>query len=497
MSTRSDSALLILNAVPDSILLTDADRAYYALLLTQARDKQYIPHTSDSLILTAVNYYDAHGDTHQRALAHFYLASVCRDNNRQPEMMSELLKSQYFADQTDDLRLRALIYYNVGDLYYVNDFFEESRAEYAKMMQTSLALQDTSLLVYSLMGIGEDYFYEDAKINAKRCYDQATTLALAHGYERELTTLYLNYCKLYLSQDEDSLALAFGKKSLAMPYDSRIAMRNLCVGKSYLKLGELDSAIIYFEKAINNEDMGVTACSYANLADIYAAKKNIVQSNYYERLNTGCLDSLNRQKNDVEIQELLHDVKIWKLERGQERKYNYTVICALLLFLIFSVWGARTMRRRKKQQDNLQRKLNVQKRKVSQLKEKHREMIARLDDGCVKMRNICKDIQTYGESRKTMSEEEWEFVCNRMDEKYHGNLHAIQKQYNLSLSEKCLCALLMMDVETKFLSDIFRISRATVYRRIANLTSKFQTESGALALRDFLKNQKNPSNPMF
>ena len=61
MEEYPDSALHILESIESQQLTVHADRAYYALLLTQARDKNYIVQTDDSLIRTAVQYYDSIG----------------------------------------------------------------------------------------------------------------------------------------------------------------------------------------------------------------------------------------------------------------------------------------------------------------------------------------------------------------------------------------------------------------------------------------------------
>ena len=58
----ADSALSILEGVNLAELSTIQSRAKYALLLTQAKDKNYITHTDDSLIRVAVDYYDTSDD---------------------------------------------------------------------------------------------------------------------------------------------------------------------------------------------------------------------------------------------------------------------------------------------------------------------------------------------------------------------------------------------------------------------------------------------------
>ena len=62
MNLHPDSALHMLESISTDSLSTKADRAYHALLLTQARDKNYMVQTDDSLIQVAVRYYDTHED---------------------------------------------------------------------------------------------------------------------------------------------------------------------------------------------------------------------------------------------------------------------------------------------------------------------------------------------------------------------------------------------------------------------------------------------------
>ena len=59
MQLRPDSALNILKSISPEKLSTRADNAYYALLLTQAQDKNFVVQKDDSLIRIAVHYYDS------------------------------------------------------------------------------------------------------------------------------------------------------------------------------------------------------------------------------------------------------------------------------------------------------------------------------------------------------------------------------------------------------------------------------------------------------
>lgn len=62
MRSLPDSALSVLQNISTQEFASPADSAYYALLLTQARDKNYVVQVDDSLIRYAVAHYDKVGD---------------------------------------------------------------------------------------------------------------------------------------------------------------------------------------------------------------------------------------------------------------------------------------------------------------------------------------------------------------------------------------------------------------------------------------------------
>ena len=84
LPTRPDSALAILDTLhTDPNDFTAKDRAHYYLLLTEAMDKCYLTHTTDSLITIAKDYYENANDPNRRAKAWYYLGLI-REENQQP-----------------------------------------------------------------------------------------------------------------------------------------------------------------------------------------------------------------------------------------------------------------------------------------------------------------------------------------------------------------------------------------------------------------------------
>ena len=80
MESAPDSALAILDSIDTATLTRASDRALYALLLTQGRIKTYEVLTDDSLISTAVSYYEDHDPDSNLMKSLFYQGEILTNN---------------------------------------------------------------------------------------------------------------------------------------------------------------------------------------------------------------------------------------------------------------------------------------------------------------------------------------------------------------------------------------------------------------------------------
>ncbi|MDE7345466.1 MAG: tetratricopeptide repeat protein, partial [Muribaculaceae bacterium] len=81
MEEHPDSALMLLNGYSLTTQASAADSAYYALLLTHARYKNFIDETNDSLISTATEYFLNHGDDEKASRALFLKGIILMNAN--------------------------------------------------------------------------------------------------------------------------------------------------------------------------------------------------------------------------------------------------------------------------------------------------------------------------------------------------------------------------------------------------------------------------------
>ena len=124
MEQHPDSALAILDSVNPSALTSDASRAKYALLLTQAKMKNNAFPASDSLINTAVAFYEGEGNADEMKSL-FYQGNVRFYNSEYSAAIIPAIRAHELAIKLNDDYWRAKTAEQIADIYastYYDDY---------------------------------------------------------------------------------------------------------------------------------------------------------------------------------------------------------------------------------------------------------------------------------------------------------------------------------------------------------------------------------------
>ena len=85
---RPEEAITLLQGLADAMKTAPpSTQMYYRLLYIKANDKAYIPHTTDTLILPILHYYEKGGDPSLLSMAYYYAGRVYRDLNDAPQAL--------------------------------------------------------------------------------------------------------------------------------------------------------------------------------------------------------------------------------------------------------------------------------------------------------------------------------------------------------------------------------------------------------------------------
>ena len=122
MNEHPDSALNLLKGIAQPELQTQEHRARYALLYSQALDKNYIDLTSDSLINIAVDYYKDRDDVRAKFLSYYYQGRIYTNANNPTQATLAYMEAEQLVDELGDGYAAGLLYKQIGLIY--NSYYD-------------------------------------------------------------------------------------------------------------------------------------------------------------------------------------------------------------------------------------------------------------------------------------------------------------------------------------------------------------------------------------
>ena len=132
MNEHPDSALNLLRTLTFDDFQKEKNRARYALLHSQALDKNYIDVTSDSLISVALEYYKDTEDVRCKFLSYYYMGRVHANGERYLQATSCLMESEQLVEEVGDNYLSGLLYSEMGRIYRLYYDYSKSLESYQK-----------------------------------------------------------------------------------------------------------------------------------------------------------------------------------------------------------------------------------------------------------------------------------------------------------------------------------------------------------------------------
>lgn len=492
MQSRPDSALCILQDISMEKLTTQADSAYYALLLTQARDKNRIVQKKDSLIRIAVCYYDSIGDVGMQAKAHYYWGCVCRDKGDYLKAIDEYHRAQILSEKGKDTELSSLIYSNVGYLYYIQDFTSKADSIYQLAAQLAVQQKDTVALVYALSQRGMinlergQSHYPDAE----KQMQQALLLAEHFSDATVKIPIYASLSTLYSEMENTEKALQYAKLNYFSVRDTSHCYRTfLLLGEAYFKNEQYDSAEIYLQKiftATRYYDTKADACM--KLAEIAKVRGEIGVVAEMRGKQIAYTDSAQKYKQEHAIFQSIISQNQKDNERYWKQYIYIVIILALIVFIVGSViivYYIKQSRKRQLEDEQRKQKLKVE---VDLLTLKKQALIKgeyESSTSYIKLKNIARTLIKV-ETKDNLSEEEWQQLIIMTDAKWNGIITYLNTKYNLSAEEIQICCLYLAGIAVSYMGHFVKgYARSTIQLKARDIIKKIGAPQGRL-LKDVL-----------
>ncbi|WP_308550261.1 tetratricopeptide repeat protein [uncultured Parabacteroides sp.] len=447
MYDHPDSALSLLENMNPPSSSNKLQNATWSLLLVQARDKNYIKHTSDSLINVAYDYFMKQEDPNRRALVLNYEGRVNEDLGEVEKATEFYLRAADEVKKTEDYRLGALINSNLGMIYAYRSLNEQALVSLTKANKLALLSNDSNYISSTLSYLGRiqgvlrqwdkaiTFYKQSSEISQKKDDKRNLSRAL-----RELAMIY-RYAGLYDSvliylRQSEKIDLSNKYKGIYQTYFG--------MGDAYRYLEQYDSSKIYLTKAIETDNIYTKQNAYQCLYYVNISQddyKNAVNSVNQYWLYRDSAEKINNSNVIAEIQAKYDDEKLknenveLELERSNLLRTNLFILILLLTMIgiIVFVYQRRLLVKERTIQKNkeLLRQYTIQLRSNENLIQQNQDRIQELT---VENNNNTTDLSNSIEEQRS----EMETLVKQNERLLSENqlLHINIDKYTVSLQQK-------------------------------------------------------------
>lgn len=342
MELHPDSALLLLQDIGNAASLQGKAQADYALLYSQACDKNLISITHDSLIQIAVKYYKDKKENLNAAKSYFYLGCVYRNANQDAMAIEAYLKALGKMPEGITHKLWMQIYFNLGERYFNQSFYNNSMEMYQKCLEASKELKDSSLLFFPYRGIAKNHLLTEKIDSALAYYQKALDISRFIHNEYWEAGILNDIAKTYLHKRDTLKAYQFITASI---------QKDESAGSLYLRSkllyyrNELDSAKLFLLEGCQSPDLYAKTNCYNLLYKIEKKMQNHANAYTYNDSFNIYRDSIEvlKQHEKVEALHIKYAMELQKreVEKREEKIYwigSFIIIIILLGGLCFYLY---------------------------------------------------------------------------------------------------------------------------------------------------------------
>lgn len=306
MDLCPDSALNLLKGIHDPEKLWGESQATYALLMTQAMDKNYMKFSSDSLIALALNYYTiTQTSPIMYAKALFYHGRVMLELDKEEEALKSFLAAKDVYERTKDHKMLALIAEEVGMINRKQDLYDDALTNFREALTTYKQLKDSLSVISASLNIARVYLFKSEWDSCSLYYNNALEIAVQKNYLSEITILHelgiLYRSMQNLSEAERYFLAAYEKET----DEEKKYMECLSLGYLYMQMGQTENARKYLIMSANSSKAYTQISAYDCLYFLEKDIDNFEEAIVYHEL----ADSITNAMEELNSRELIASLR--------------------------------------------------------------------------------------------------------------------------------------------------------------------------------------------
>ena len=343
LTENPDSAYRLLQAIERPERRQEAEYATWCLLMTQATDKSFREHTSDSLIRVAVRYFSKQHDPERLATALYTQGRVEKELGKKEEAAQLFVKALDVAKGGEDYKLQYLASSHLGTLYAYSHLDSLAFSAYEQALHFAELAQDSSSISYSHAYLGRVYGLQNNWHEAIHAYQKAIAIASQvqsiPALRLGLSELATAYCRIQAYQNAfDCLQRLQDLADKSLTTNQAITYLN--IGDLYRLMGCYDLAIPYLEKALNTKNMYTKRSTYQCFYYLYIEQQNYKKAIEYNNLYWVCNDSIQKigkQKEIIAVEKKYNNEKLMNEKQQLELKQSRMLLIGGGIFLLIII----------------------------------------------------------------------------------------------------------------------------------------------------------------
>lgn len=356
-----DSALHLLESISASRHLTGKEQADYALLLSLAQYRCYIPVSSDSLINLAIEYYKDKNDADKKGAAFYVkgciLEEYCKDI---PNALLAYKEAETCIPDMDDKQYVARIYSSLGYINKKSFHLEPAKEYYQKAVQANIDGKDTVAYASNLLNLSTLYYTLHQADSSNRCINTLIDIADSLNDLDLQVKIYNNIANRKIfeknyAEAEKYLIHAIRLSSPHFPDKLSLGLANL-----YAYTGQKEKADSLFTHLLSCPDLLVRSNSYLDLLNYFLASHP--QEHSYLNHYIALTDSIYKENRAEEVGKIQQKYDNEVLARTNDQLYFKWILTSVVGSLICII--AVTFLQKK------WRKANALQKQIEELEEK-------------------------------------------------------------------------------------------------------------------------------
>ena len=346
-NVKPEEAITLLQGLADAMKAApQSTQMYYRLLCIKANDKAYITHTTDTLILPVLHYYEKGGDPALLSMAYYYAGRVYRDLNDAPQALDYFQKGLQ-AQVDGDHSMGAVLYAQMGEIFFNQSLYDEAQHMYQEAYRLDSLAADTLGVILDLRDIAFTHRMQSQYDEALPLLQQAERLAQAIDDEEMVGLVASQLAGLYNRKGQYEQALE--QITLALQHVGAVDLQSTydVYANILLNTGKLAEAEGYFEQLVQADDQNIRLDAYDGLATIAASRKQVEDYSHYFRQYKAVNDSIQRVAATTSVSRMnaLYNYQLRERENAELREKNqrdrllFISLASALLIIAVASWA--------------------------------------------------------------------------------------------------------------------------------------------------------------